>query len=256
MKKKITQKKKTKTKQSADSKQSPADAAFDEYKPYISEMRHAFWRALLLFAFGAIVGMLYYKQILSWIMGFFKLENINIVLSSPYQFIDLSINSGFFIGVVFATPLFLYYLLKFTKPALSEKEYRLLVSMVPASVILFLIGFTFGVWVLQYVVNHFSQTSNSMDVANIWDLSSFISQVIIMGLSLAFIFQMPIVLTSLIRLNMVKHSAIQKQRRPAYAAILIFAALMPPTDMVALLILALVPLFLFEITLFLNNVYS
>ena len=150
-------------------------------------------------------------------------------------------------------PSILYYMLKFTKPALKESEYRLLVRMLPASIVLFIIGFIFGVWVLQYVVDLFSKTSSNLNIGNIWDLSSFMGQVIIMGVSLALVFQMPIVITSLIKLKVMKYEAIRKQRRMVYAAIIVFAALMPPTDIVALLILSLVPLGLFEITLFVNK---
>jgi sec-independent protein translocase protein TatC len=231
----------------------PGEATFEDYKHYIKEMRSSFWKVLTLFALGAVIGMAYYKQILTFIMGFFKLENINLVLTSPYQFIDLAINSGFFVGIVFATPVFLYYALQFSKPALKEMEYKLLLRMIPASIVLFIMGFIFGVWVLQYVVDLFSQTSDNLDIGNIWDLSGFLSQVIVMGLSLAFIFQMPIVITSLLKLKIIKYKTIQGQRRAVYAGIVIFAALMPPTDIVALLILAIVPLFLFELTLFLNK---
>jgi sec-independent protein translocase protein TatC len=226
--------------------------AFAQYKPFIKELQNGFWKILSFFVLGAILGMVYYKQILSLLMGLFNFENINIVLTSPYQFINLSINTGFFVGVVFSSPIFIYYLLRFIKPALKPKEYRLLLQLLPASVALFLIGFGFGIWVLQYVVDLFSSASRSLAVSNIWDLSGFISQVIIMGLSLALVFQMPIVITILLRLHIVKHDVVAAKRRVAYAVILLFAAMMPPTDLVSMAILALVPVFLFEITLFIN----
>lgn len=257
MKPKKSQKKTKSTAVASSSKRSlekqSSEASFEDYKPYISEMRRAFWRVLVLFAVGAVVGMVYYKKILTQIMSFFQLESINLVLTSPYQFIDLSINSGFFVGVVFAMPALLYYLLQFTKPALTKQEYTLLVRMMPVAVILFCIGFIFGVWVLQYVVDLFSQTSSSLEIGNIWDLSGFMSQVVVMGVSLALVFQMPIVITSLLRLNILEYQAIVEKRRSVYAFLVVFAAFMPPTDLVALLILTLVPLMLFEATLLFNK---
>lgn len=230
-----------------------SEASFEDYKPYISEMRRAFWKVLVLFALGAVVGMIYYKSILTQIMSFFKLESINLVLTSPYQFIDLSINSGFFVGVVFAMPALLYYLLQFTRPALTKQEYSLLVKMMPISIILFCVGFAFGVWVSQYVVDLFSQTSSSLNIGNIWDLSGFMSQIVIMGISLAMVFQMPIVITSLLKLKIIKYQAVVEKRKSIYAFLVLFAAFMPPTDLVSLLILTLVPLMLFEATLLFNK---
>ena len=125
--------------------------------------------------------------------------------------------------------------------------------MLPFSIILFIVGFGFGVWVLQYVVDLFSRTSSGLEIGNIWDLSSFFSQIIVMGLSLAFVFQMPIIITSLLRLKIVSYKAIKEKRRFIYAGLLIFAALLPPTDLITLSLLTLIPLFLFEITLILNQ---
>jgi sec-independent protein translocase protein TatC len=225
---------------------------YEDYKPYIKEARVGFWTIIILFAIGAVIGMAYYKQILGTLMGFFKFNSVNLVLTSPYQFIELSINSGFFVGVLLATPALIYHLLQFIKPALKPKEFKLLIRMLPISIILFIIGFIFGVWVLQFVVDLFSQTSTSLNIGNIWDLSGFLAQVVIMGMSMAFVFQMPIVMTSLIKLNVLTNDKIKQQRRVIYAVIVIFAALMPPTDLISMLILSLVPLFLFESTLLLN----
>ena len=69
--------------------QSAGEATFEDYKPYIQEMRGGFWKTLVLFVIGAGIGIIYYKQILSTVMGFFQLNNINVVLTSPYQFIVL-----------------------------------------------------------------------------------------------------------------------------------------------------------------------
>jgi len=225
----------------------------DEYKQYISEAQTGFWVVLTFFVIGAVLGMVFYKQIIGTVMGFFNLDNINVVLTSPYQFIDLSINSGFFVGIVFALPIFLYYLLRFVEPALKSEEYKLLVQLLPISVILFVIGFGFGVWVLQYVVDLFSAVSTNLAVSNIWDISGFMTQVVITGLSMALIFQMPILITALLRLKIVKHKAISSRRKEVYAGLLIVAAMLPPTDIFSLVILTCVPLFLFEITLLLNR---
>lgn len=246
----------SKKKATQDKEVAPAETAvqaFDQYKPFIKEMQNAFWKIVCFFVLGVVVGMIYYKHLLAFVMSFFKLENVNIVLTSPYQFIDLSINSGFFIGLVFASPISIYYLLRFIKPALKKAEYKLLIQLLPASLTLFIIGFGFGVWVLQYVVDLFSSVTNSLAVGNIWDLSGFISQVIIMGLSLALVFQMPIVITGLLRLKVVKYQAVTDKRRVVYAGLLLFAAIMPPTDLVSMAILTMVPLILFEIALFFNR---
>jgi sec-independent protein translocase protein TatC len=106
---------------------------------------------------------------------------------------------------------------------------------------------------MQFVISLYSQTAVSFNVGNIWDISRFFSQTIIMGLCLGTIFEMPIVLTILIRLKLVKKEFIAKHRRYFYAAIVIMAAFLPPNDIISLGILTTIPLFLFELALVLNK---
>ncbi len=146
-----------------------------QYDPYIKELRSRALKVLVFFGSGVILGTIFYQHILSSFMKIFQLDGINLVLTSPYQFIDLSIKTGVLIGILFALPISVYFFLDFIRPALRPKEFRFLLKMMPFSVFLFVIGFCFGVWVVQFVIDLFSQTSSSFNVGNIWDLSEFLN---------------------------------------------------------------------------------
>jgi len=223
------------------------------YAPFLKEIQGKLIRILAVFLIGMVVGFIFYQKILSFLMSLFRLEGVNLVLTSPYQFIDLAVHTGLITGFIFALPVFLFYFIRFIKPALQPKEYQLVIKMLPFSIILFIAGFSFGVWVTQYVINIFSRTTSEFSIDNIWDLSKFFSQILITGISLAMVFQLPIVLTGMLRLKLVKHQAVVAKRRYVYAALLLFAAVLPPTDVLSLLLLTMIPLFLFEFTLLLNK---
>ncbi len=225
----------------------------DKYSPYLSEILSKLRLVVIVFVVGGVLGFIYYQNILTGLMGFFKLEGINLVLTSPYQFIDLAVQTGLVTGTALVFPLFFYQSLGFIKPALKHTEYSLVVKLLPLAMILFVIGFCFGVWVLQFVIAIFHDTSSQLAVDNIWDISGFFSQILLTGISLAGVFQLPIVITLLIRLNILSHAQISKKRRIIYAIIVVIAALLPPTDIISLSLLAIVPLFLFESALLLNR---
>lgn len=228
-------------------------SAVDRYTPYLHEVRRKIFQVLVVFAVGGIFGFLYYRPILIRILSLFQLNGINVVLTSPYQFIDLSIYTGLVTGCILAFPLFLYHLLQFIRPALKPEEYRTVLQTLPFSIGLFLGGFGFGVWVMQFVISLYSQTSSDFALSNIWDIGHFFSQILVTGLSLAVAFQMPIVLNIAMRLGFLHHAQISQQRRYIYVSAIIFAAVLPPTDLISMSLLAIVPLFLFEITLLLNH---
>lgn len=232
---------------------SPLDQAIIKYTPYLKELQNKLFSVFVVFFVGGALGFIYYQKILSFIMHLFKMEGINLVLTSPYQFIDLAVNTGLLVGVVLALPLLGYHLLTFVRPALAPREYRLILRLYPLGVILFIVGFSFGAWIIQLIINLYTQTALDFSVNNLWDVSHFFSQIIMTGISLALIFELPIVLTGLLKLKLIKLSFLKKSRRYIYAVILIFVAFLPPNDIISLGLLSIPPLLLFEITLLLNR---
>lgn len=238
---------------SAVAEKSIVDDAVSKYLPYLREIQRKLITLLIVILVSGVLGFLYYQKILSFILGTFNLKGVTIIMSSPYQFIDLAINTGIATGVIITFPLTIYYILGFLKPALIKKEYRMISRLVPLALILFVVGFGFGIWVMQFVINIYSQTAIDLNVSNLWDISRFLSQTIVMGLCLAMMFEIPIILTVLIKLNLIKKETIARNRRYYYAIIIVVAALLPPNDVISLSILTLAPVFLFELALLLNK---
>jgi len=236
-----------------ESNASSLDQAIAKYTPYLKELQSKLFTVFIVFFFGGIIGFIYYQQILSFVMRLFTMDGINLVLTSPYQFIDLAVNTGLLVGVTFSLPLLGYFLLTFVRPALAPREFRLLVRLYPLAIILFILGFFFGSWIIQLIINLYMQTTLDFSVNNLWDVSHFFSQILLTGLSLALIFELPIILTALLKLKIIKIKALQKSRKFIYAAILIFVAFLPPNDIISLALLSIPPLLLFEITLLLNK---
>lgn len=232
---------------------SSVDAAVKKYLPYLQEIQRKLVTLLVVILISSVFGFFYYQKIITFILGIFNLKGVTIIMSSPYQFINLSINTGIAMGVIVAFPLLIYYIVGFLKPALAPKEFKLITKLVPLSLLLFVVGFGFGAWVMQFVINIYKQTALDFNVTNMWDISRFFAQTIIMGVCLGLLFELPIIVTLLIRLKLVKIEVIANNRRFVYAGIVLLAAILPPNDVISLSILTIVPLFLFELALLLNK---
>lgn len=231
----------------------PLDENIRRFSPYLNEIQQKLFQVIVVFFVFGLAGGIYYQQILRGVMHLFNLQGVNIVMTNPYQFISLAVNTGITIGAIASlVPLFIH-LISFLKPALKPDEYKLVTGMVPSATALFVVGFAFGVWVVQFVITLFSKTTLEFAVENLWDISHFFGQIILTGLILALVFQLPIIVTALLRFNIVKYELLVKQRRYVYASLLLIAALMPPTDILSLILLTVPPLLLFEIALVLNH---
>jgi sec-independent protein translocase protein TatC len=232
------------------------DPIVAKYLPYLQEIQQKLFHVFIVFFTAAVIGFIYYQKILGFIMGIFKLEGINIVLTSPYEFVNLAVNTGILLGLIFALPLLGVDIISFVKNALKYREYKLLRALYPASLILFVVGFLSGVWTMQLIIAIYAKVSLDFAVENLWNISSFFNQIISTGIMMAVIFQLPIVLIALLQLKIVKMQALQRSRKYVYSAILILVALLPPNDIFSLTILTFPPLLLFELALLFNKLLN
>lgn len=223
--------------------------------PFIEEIRKRLLLTLSIFIITSIIGFIYYEKILLFVLKIIRLSGINIVFTSPFQFINLSISSALLLGVLFSFPVLIYQFFSFLRPALRPKEFRLIISLLPISFILFIIGFGFGFLIMRYIINIFYLKSQELNIGNILDVSQLLSQVLLTAVLLGIASQYPVFMTILIRLGIVSTSSIARQRPFIYTAALVFAALLPPTDLLSLFLLTLPLVILFETTLLLNRMF-
>lgn len=227
--------------------------AVEKYMPFLMEIRRRLMFVVAVFFIAGIAGFVYYEKIVKLVLSIFNLEGVNIVFTSPFQFMNLAVSSAVFIGVLTIFPLFIIQFLSFIKPALKPREFKVVVGLVPLSIFLFLLGFGVGAIMMRYVVILFYQKSVELDIGNFLDVSRLLSQIIMTAALMGAAFQFPIVMTLLMKLKVVKYKTIASQRMIAYGSSILFAALLPPTDILSLFMLTAPLIFLFELTLFMNK---
>src|SRR3990170_1410570 len=233
----------------------PAYKISGKYYPYLLEIRKRFLFVGSLFVVASIVGFILYQKILTLILDFFSLEGVNIVFTTPFQFFTLALNCGLVVGVIVVIPVIIFQLLGFLKPALRQREYRILVNILPLTLVLFSLGFGYGVLVMKLLLQIFYRTSVSLQIGNVLDIEKFLSNVLLTGLLMGVAFLFPIVMTVLMLLNLVKHSFFERQRIYAYLIAVIFVILLPPPDLISDVVLFAPLVILFELTLILNRVF-
>jgi len=158
-----------------------------------------------------------------------------------------------FLGIVAVLPLAIAQFLSFIRLALKPTEYKSIIALLPVSMILFVAGFSFGVLIMKYVVVIFYKKSVELDIGNFIDITLLLSQILSTSVLMGLAFQFPIAMTLMLKLKAITHSALKKKRLVFYGLSLIFAAFLPPTDILSLVLLFLPLAILFELTLLLNK---
>lgn len=227
-----------------------------KYFPIFIEIRKRIIVTLVVFIASTIIGFVFYEQIIRLLIDILSLKGINIVFTSPFQFINLAINCGIAIGLVFTFPFLIYQILSFLKPALRNEEFKMVVRFLPFSIILFLMGFSFGVFIMRWQIQLFLAKSLSLEIGNILDISRLLSTVLITSIFMGIAFQSPLILLLLMRIGIIKQSQMAKLRLWVYLGSFIFVILLPLDSILADVLLASPLILLFELTLLLNRLFA
>jgi sec-independent protein translocase protein TatC len=230
------------------------DAVINKYSPFLMEVRKRLFFVFSVFVVAMIIGFTFYEKIIKFLVEALSLKGINIVFTSPFQFINLAISCGVCVGLVAAFPLIISQLMSFLRPALKKTEYKTVLNLIPFAVFLFILGFTFGVVIMKWQIEIFLTRSVTLGIGNILDISHLLSTVILTSALMGVGFEFPVVLLILMRLKVIKHQQLSKQRPWVYVGSFIFALLLPPDSILADIILSLPLVILFEFTLLLNRI--
>ena len=175
-----------------------------------------------------------------------------LIYISPTEAFTAHIKVAFLGSLVLTFPLILYQLWAFLAPAFQKRIRRRLVVWLSLSLSLFFAGVSFSYFVALPAALSFLLSFGRDAAVPMITLGRYISFFGALELAGGVVFQIPVVLGLLSDLGLVRSSDLKKKRPHAIVAIMVFAAVITPTqDIVNMLIFALPMLALFEVGVFL-----
>ncbi len=224
-----------------------------KFTPYLEDIRRRLYITAVAFAVFFVIGFLSTGKILKYILSVFDIQDVVIATTSPFQFADLSIDIGLFLAFLVSCPVLVYNLFRFLLPAMTFKERGVFLLLIPLAAGLFFFGFAYGFLIMYYALILLAQINTLIGIQNIWDIGMFLSQIMLTSTLLGVLFQFPIVLTLVIRSGLLDVGFLKQKRRIAFAIAFAFTALLPPTDGLSLIAMALPLILLYECTIFVNS---
>jgi len=226
------------------------------YFPFLIELRRRIITIFLVFIAAAVIGVMLYQNIVTLFLSLLDLKGATIIFTSPFEYMNLSLNCGIVLGTIITLPLIIYQLIAFLRPAMTEKELKTLKNFIPLSLVLFLAGFTIGFIMMKYVGLLSYQTSLKLKINSFLNITNLLSTVLVTSSLMGLAFQFPIVLIFLIRFKVISYQFIVNKRPIAYIITIVFASLMPPTDILSLILLTIPLVILYEIVLLFTKSYQ
>lgn len=177
----------------------------------------------------------------------FRAQIININVASQFM---THLSTSFSLALVIAFPYLIWEIWKFIKPALYKNEIRHLRSAFLGGTLMFFIGCTIGyMLVFPFTFRFLAGYELSSDIANQFNLQSYIDYFTMLILVMGIVFEMPLLVWLLSLFGILKKSFLRKYRRHACVILLIAAAIITPSGDPFTLMLVFVPLYvLFELS--------
>ena len=165
--------------------------------------------------------------------------------TKPFQLINIEmagqfsthLNLAIIGGIIIAIPYILWEFWRFVRPALYENERKHVTAAVFYSTVLFLLGISFGYFLIVPLTTHFFGSYQvSSEVLNQINLTSYISSVNTIVLGSGIVFELPIVMFFLAKVGLAGTSFYRKYRKHAFIILLCLAAIITPPDAFSMLL--------------------
>lgn len=180
-----------------------------------------------------------------------------------YQFINtdlagqflIHLKMSFVMGIVLAFPYIFWEIWRFIKPALYTNEIHSTRGIVFFSSLLFLIGCSFGYFIIAPFSVNFFYSYSAIEVAqNIISIDNYISNIISMVIPTGIMFEMPMVVYFLTKIGLIGPQLMIEGRRFAIVIILLILAIITPQgDMISLILISSPILILYEVSIWISK---
>lgn len=155
----------------------------------------------------------------------------------------LHIKSSLVGAFVIAFPYLIWELWLFVKPALPPHQRKKSFRYVLETPVWFLLGLLFGYFIIApLAINFLGNYQVSDQINNIIGVDSFMNTVISVSFAAAIAFQLPLLIRLLATMGIVTSDGMRQYRKVAVVALLIFAAIITPPDVISQ-VLIFVPCF-------------
>ncbi len=227
-------------------------------REHLLEFRKRLTRSALVVLLTTGIAFAFHKQILELLMK--PAQGFNVMGGKPIyidltELIGTAMKSSLLVGIFASLPFVLYQIVMFVAPGLTGREKRYLYSLMPATLISFVLGAAFGYFVLFPPAVKFLLSFGQELATPQIRIGSYISLMLSLLFWMGIVFQTPVILFFLSKIGIVTPEFLAKQRR--YAIVIAFvlgAAITPTFDPVNQSIVAIPIILLYELGIWLARI--
>jgi len=193
-------------------------------------------RYLVVFAVVGAATLLsfpYTDEIIQRMISDFVPSGIKIITLHPVEIVFTRLKVAVAISLLAGAPLIIYETFAFMRPGLYPSERRFFLSVVPTSLILFLVG---GLISYRFLIGPLSTAligTSTATTTPLLVLTRLLDFITFMLTAVGAIFEVPLIIYLLVKMDLVEPAFLREKRKYAYALILFIATLFNPDPTMA-----------------------
>lgn len=153
-------------------------------------------------------------------------------------------------GLIGAFPYIFWEIWRFIKPALHKNESTKARGIVFFGSVLFLMGISFGYFMISPLAVHFLATFEIAEgIADFFDMNSIMGTIVSSTLACGVIFELPVITYYLAKIGLISSQFMKKYRKHSFVVTLILSAIITPPDVFSQVLVAIPIVILYEISI-------
>jgi sec-independent protein translocase protein TatC len=221
---------------------------------HLRELRDRLIWSMMAIAVGAVICFIFFGPIIHLMVQPYRdATGKPLIFTQPLEAFMTRVKVAAYGGFVVASPVVFFHLWRFITPGLSPKEKKYAIPFVASSVVLFVGGSLVAVVTFPKALN-FLLGVGGKDISPLLSAGSYLTLVFLMILAFGVSFEFPIVMMFLLLARIITTAQLRKIRKYAFLGIVIFAAVITPSqDPISLFAMAIPMYLLYEVSIVLGR---
>lgn len=223
-------------------------------KSHLVELRKRIVTMVVTFLIVIIPAFEFAPYIVEYFCDIAVSYGYKIVYLSPTELFTQYIKVTLVIGISILIPLMIYHIWAFCKPGLKKKENRYFIGAVSFGFLSFVAGIVFSYYtILPFMLQFFISVNTSSNIAASISVANYIGFILSTLLIFGCIFEMPVIISTLSLLRIVKAELLKKGRKVVIVGIFFICAIITPPDVVSQIMVAIPMIMLYEVSIFISS---
>ncbi len=215
---------------------------------HLAELRRRIIICVIAVVIGGVVAFIFSNRIISFLVEYYEEatdgQRDALIFTGPLDAFATKLKIATYGGIVLALPVWLWQVWRFVTPGLNPKEKRYAVPFILVSIVLFFMGALVAMLTLPKALEFLLNIGGS-DLQPFLTADKYISLVSLMILAFGAAFEFPVLLVFLLLARVLTTAQLRKWRRMAIVVIVVFAAVITPSQDPYSLFFMAVPMYLF-----------